>query len=549
MNTITLTQNFDAGFDWIPDDWKVSKDGKPDETLVRLIAPIATKTKLCRSSIIDWADFVNGTCMEEPIERKRVIEIVDKTLKWLKWDETIKDGFWIHWEHDKRMLRKSRAGLHSTLLPRMFALLGLEFRTNTRLDRAEVRYPQSDWLPLQTEQLNKIAEICNQRLLTGLGIGKVPDKQIKKEIQRKWRVEDVVSIHWTQTHIKTATDKLASETLVDPYAELVEAAGQQWDGLPRVDKMIESVFAVDDKDLWVARLASRNLMLGMVWRTLIPGTKHDECVVLIGDEDIGKSTFCREILLDGDYLREGFKWDATEKEMVEQCKGKVLVEASEMDGMSWKVDASVKTMLAARNSHLRMAYERYADTYKYQHIIIGTSNTAEILPHTHKAGNRRFIPVEVGSNGKFVTKHLTKKVVVQLWAEAYHRVVMNEEPAILNHKEKATMLGHLSRFTAPTRNDDIIFEYLEARAGTQVNSRQMAFEIGDRIQNLSQKALRQMVKNTGLVESQARSGRDINWWIKGTPPKAENVLPLHGADEYEPYTPPVTGETETGGGE
>lgn len=542
--------NYDERYDWIPADLKYDR-GKPEQELFKLVASQARKTKLCKNSLIEWARFANGTGFAEPLDEDTLTKTVDKALEWCGWSEEGKNWTWVHWDSDKAVLRAKKAGMLEKMLPKALHQLGYSFRDNQRLSKHEVSHYGSEWRPLHDEVIGSITHEVNTSLISGLGITALSGKDLENAEAGKrmlWQVDPYESINWSKTVIRSVCGHLAQSWPVDPYLSLLEFVANPmgidplkdgtpwqasgWDGKPRVDAMFETVFSVAREHKWAAQIASRNLMLGMVRRTLYPGAKHDECVVLIGDEDIGKSSFCRAILLDQAYIKEGFKWDCSPQELVEQCRGMVLVEASEMDGLSWKVDGAVKTLLSQTEAYLRLSYRRDPEAYKFQHIIIGTSNSEEILPHTHKAGNRRFIPVEVGRNDKFVTEHLTKKYVEQLWAEAYYRVYFCGELALVKEAEKPKMIKHLSRYTAPTSADEAVYEYLDQHRGMTVSSKSVMMDLNESLRGASPKAVRQIIKNTGLVEGKTRSGRDYNYRIKpGKPTTERKVVPLREDDQ------------------
>ena len=59
---------------------------------------------------------------------------------------------------------------------------------------------------------------------------------------------------------------------------------------PRIDFWLGHVFTVGEIHEDLLRWASRSVLMGVVLRTDRPGEKHDEMVVLVGPQGIGKST-------------------------------------------------------------------------------------------------------------------------------------------------------------------------------------------------------------------------------------------------------------------
>lgn len=87
----------------------------------------------------------------------------------------------------------------------------------------------------------------------------------------------------------------------------------------------------------LTRWAALSIPLAAIWRTYEPGTKHDECVVLIGPQGCGKSTAFRKLLpgetMDQrDWFNDALELATDNKRRAEALLGRVIVEASELAG-------------------------------------------------------------------------------------------------------------------------------------------------------------------------------------------------------------------------
>ncbi len=84
-------------------------------------------------------------------------------------------------------------------------------------------------------------------------------------------------------------DAVLDDRRVDPFKIWLDAL-PPWDGEARIDFWLGHVFTVGEIHEDLLRWASRSVLMGVVIRTDHPGEKHDEMVVLVGPQGIGKST-------------------------------------------------------------------------------------------------------------------------------------------------------------------------------------------------------------------------------------------------------------------
>ena len=127
-------------------------------------------------------------------------------------------------------------------------------------------------------------------------------------------------------------------------------------------------------------------LLGMVARVLDRGCKFDSCLVLKGEQGIGKSSFWR-ILASDDWFCD--TWQQTEKDLLLTIQTCWLFEIAELDGMTNKKDAAqIKSLLSSSKDNFRRPYEATNDFHPRPSIFVGTCNRADFL--TDATGSRRF---------------------------------------------------------------------------------------------------------------------------------------------------------------
>ena len=101
------------------------------------------------------------------------------------------------------------------------------------------------------------------------------------------------------------------------------------------------------------------MLMGAVARTYTPGEKHDEMVILVGPQSLGKSTIWAWLLPPADrrsWFSDALKFHSDLKAQVEALQGRVLVEAAEMSGSTRAEVESIKGFLATTRRRRRPAY-------------------------------------------------------------------------------------------------------------------------------------------------------------------------------------------------
>ena len=204
--------------------------------------------------------------------------------------------------------------------------------------------------------------------------------------------------------------------------------------------------------------------MGVVTRTFHPGEKHDEMVVLVGPQGIGKST-AWAWLLPGEpeqsrWFSDGLSFHDDQKAKAEALQGMVLVEASEMTGSTKAEVETIKKFLSRTNDNIRLTYRRDPSPLLRRCMIVGTTNDPRCLPND-PSGNRRFVPVPcVGGDAVAVRAYLDEHRE-QMWAEAVHRVREKHETAYLPDALKTAQAELTEHYRAVDEvAEDVIGEWL-----------------------------------------------------------------------------------------
>ena len=242
-----------------------------------------------------------------------------------------------------------------------------------------------------------------------------------------------------------------------------------WDGVGRVDTILEDIFVLDTTlPDWRAMsvAAAKSILLGEVMRIQEPGAKLDEIAVLIGPQGCGKSMF--SALLIPHRWRQHWFSDALilrssgqHRDQAQSLLGRVIMECGEMAGMSRADVDGLKAFIARQTDQIRLPYDRLFSEHPRRCVIVGTSNDDQILPND-PTGLRRFLPVRIRARGHHPIVHRMGELRDQLWAEAKHRVYENGELPIITDEIREAQ----QRITeAYRRADEIVEDLVSAYVG------------------------------------------------------------------------------------
>ncbi|MDE2788318.1 MAG: hypothetical protein OXL37_16885 [Chloroflexota bacterium] len=183
----------------------------------------------------------------------------------------------------------------------------------------------------------------------------------------------------------------------DPFIDWLERL-PEWDQDDRYADAAVIALKADPKarsqDWLVA--ATRIILNGAVQRGYQPGSVHDLCVVLIGDEGTGKTTGMRELLprpWQDIWYRKSLRLDRTQNEIIEDTRGYVIVECSELEGLDHRSRNRVKNLLDDPYDIAREAYGRTTPKQPRAFILVGTANDEGAGLFDIEGKQRRFWPV------------------------------------------------------------------------------------------------------------------------------------------------------------
>lgn len=195
----------------------------------------------------------------------------------------------------------------------------------------------------------------------------------------------------------------------------------KWDGTPRLDTWLRcylgatptpdaTVGDMERLDRYLA-IVGRKWLLGAVARAFVPGIKFDYVLVLEGQQGLGKSGAFA--IIGGEWAMDT-PFSLSDKEGMENIRGKWIVELAELDAFSKAESSTAKSFFSRITDRFRLPYGKRSADFKRACVFGGTTNEHEYFRDA--TGNRRYWPVVCRRQG---FDHVAlKRDLDQLLAEA-----------------------------------------------------------------------------------------------------------------------------------
>lgn len=198
--------------------------------------------------------------------------------------------------------------------------------------------------------------------------------------------------------------------------------GLKWDGRKRIDRWLEwycgAECETEAEQAYAAAVGSRWLISACA-RVFKPGCKADFCLILEGEQGVGKSTTFS--ILAGPWFSDSLPADLHHRDAALHLRGRWIIELSELSALGRSEMETVKSFLSRDEDRYRAPYARDEETIPRQCVFCGTTNSALYLKDA--TGARRFWPIGVTR----IDLRSLRDDRDQLWAEAYDRYSAGEK--------------------------------------------------------------------------------------------------------------------------
>lgn len=188
---------------------------------------------------------------------------------------------------------------------------------------------------------------------------------------------------------------------------------QAWDGW---DTLAAKVFGTDQA---IHQIMLSKWLIAAVARVFKPGVKADNCLVLQGEQGIGKTSFFSIL---GDAWFSTIHQHTKDADRTRQVIKHWILELGELEGITRKTDQeALKAFISETADEHRLHYKNQIDTYPRRCILGATANSKDILQDS--TGSRRYWAIPAAK----VDLEFLKANRDQIWAEAVRRYQRNEK--------------------------------------------------------------------------------------------------------------------------
>ena len=257
---------------------------------------------------------------------------------------------------------------------------------------------------------------------------------------------------WVEDSINEVFDKNRYNPVMDYLT------GLQWDGKKRIESLFIDLLEADDTEL--TRVMTEKWMIAAVKRTIQPGCKFDNMIVLQGSQGIGKSSIC-ERLAKGFFSTISLD-EIDNKDIIDKMNKTWIGIIDEMDNFNRKEMSKVKTFLSQCQDTVRLAYARNTSVFTRHCIFIGSTNDDTFLRDSTSSVERRFWIIKCNKTkmDNKIRTVMTDDYVDQLWAEAYWYYKLNPKQYLDMEQERMEEFARTQQ-KYKTYNDDDLVEYIK----------------------------------------------------------------------------------------
>ena len=308
-------------------------------------------------------------------------------------------------------------------------------------------------LNLRTQQIEMNGREINEAEFEALHVSCVKEHGLRFKKGDFQAVARSVAFSQRFDPVKTYIDSLGT-------AEGPILSDSEWDQI--------AVQTLGLTDSWSRKVVQR-FLLSAVARVLEPGCKVDFCLILFGEQGLGKSTFFRA--LGGDYFSDSMGDLTEKKDDLMILHRNWINEWSEADQIFVGANKSekIKRFVSAQDDSFRAPYGRTTQSFKWSSILCGTTNRDDWA--NDPTGNRRFPVLSPQAiDADWITTNRDR-----IWAKAV--VELRRTGRWWFDKEEELIISQQAAKYAPSNDDvELAFAYLCAHLGEWVSTRDLLIQ-------------------------------------------------------------------------
>ena len=209
----------------------------------------------------------------------------------------------------------------------------------------------------------------------------------------------------------------------------------------------------------IATLAMQRMMIGAVARAYNPGCSMSWLPILVGAQGVGKSMFARNLVPPALFSEVTTPLETLMKEQY-RLHVAWLLELPEIDNyFNVRNIENFKNLITTRCDETRKPYASLPERLYRRFVLIGTTNRNQFL--VDSTGNRRFVPLEIGSGFQIPWEQLTAERD-SLWAAAV-QAYRDGQGYEFNSGEIAAIAEYIQEFGDPDPWMEKVSSYVAIR--------------------------------------------------------------------------------------
>ncbi len=321
-----------------------------------------------------------------------------------------------------------------------------------------------------------------------------------------------------EQRIKSAIQYAAGKNRYCPIKRYLDSCSAH--AIPHKDwERIGEVFLGNKHQL--STLAMQRMMIGAVARAYNPGCSMSWLPILVGAQGVGKSMFSRSLVPEKLFAEVSTPLETLMKEQY-RLHVAWLLELPEIDHFfqSRNIE-NFKNLITTRCDEVRRPYASLPERLLRRFVMIGTTNRNQFL--VDSTGNRRFVPLEIGSNFLIPWKQISEERD-SLWASAVQAYRAGESYEF-NSGEIAQIAEYIQEFGDPDPWMEKISHYVSLKEEVTAaevltkaldldprqQGRREARRVADVLQTLGWRRL-----NTSRKDPVTNKVKSVRLWIRPT---------------------------------